>query len=302
MLLQEGCDTLVAYPQVGPSATRLVELAQQYPQAACSTIVDSLPAAQHLAAAASSANVKMDVLIDLNTGMDRTGILPNESAVALAKQVAQLELLRLVGLHVYDGQNHQSQRAQRDAAVAELMDSVWKLVQQLHELGLSIGSLVCGGTPTFPVFAEIAKSWRQTHSQIRIELSPGTSVLSDYNYSRDYDDLSAIKPAVVLLTRIVSKPGDGLITVDLGHKAVAADQPAGRRCHFVEIPDAQELKHSEEHLVVRTNLADRLAIGQVLRVLPAHVCPTVALHESMLLVNDHRIDGVWPITRHRLYR
>ena len=166
---------------------------------------------------------------------------------------------------------------------------------------LAIARLVCGGTPTFPVFVNWAASSGQRTDLPGVELSPGTSVLSDFNYGRDYPDIVGIQPAAMLFTRVVSKPAPNLITVDLGHKAVAADPPAGRRCHFVDLPDAQEVKHSEEHLVVQTSVADKIAVGQILRVLPGHICPTVALHHHLVVVDQGAVQGLWPVVRHRIY-
>ena len=135
-----------------------------------------------------------------------------------------------------------------------------------------------------------------------VELSPGTSVLSDYNYGRDYPDIAGIAPAAILLTRIISKPGPDLITLDLGYKAISADSPAGKRCHFVDLADAEEVRHNEEHLVVRTSAATGLKLGQVLRVVPAHICPTVALHDYLHAVSQGRVVDSWPVDRRRLYR
>jgi D-threonine aldolase len=301
MLAELTRDILIAYPLVGPNVAKLADLAASFPQVRFSTVIDCARAANLLGQVFSERNQAIDVLIDVNVGMNRTGIPPNENATVLAKQIKQLSSLNLVGLHVYDGQNHQPNLSERTEAVTSLMNPVVELVQELNSINIPIGKLVCGGTPTFPVFAKWASLNSDKPNVPQVELSPGTSVLSDYNYGRDYPDIVGVQPAAMLFTRVVSKPGPGLITVDLGHKAVAADPPAGRRCHFVDLPDAEEIKHSEEHLVVRTAQADNLEVGQVLRVLPGHICPTVALHANMVVVEDGKVSGFWPIMRHRIY-
>lgn len=301
MLAELTRDVLIAYPLVGPNVVKLAELAANYPRVRFSTLVDCSQAIDALSHVFSQQQQTMDVLIDVNVGMNRTGIQPGENAMNLAKQIQRLSNLNLVGLHLYDGHNHQPNLSERTEAISSLMNPVLDMVAELKRQGISIDKLVCGGTPTFPVFAKWASTNAQVATVPAVELSPGTSVLSDFNYGRDYPDIAGINPAAMLFTRIISKPSPGHITVDLGHKAVAADQPAGRRCHFVDLPDAEELKQSEEHLVVRTSQADQLQVGQILRVIPSHICPTVALHANVLVVEQGAVAGLWPIVRHRLY-
>ena len=321
MLAGLTSDILIAYPLVGPNVQALARLVQRFPQVRFSTLVDCLDAADRLCEVFERSNLELDIFIDLNVGMNRTGIAPGSRALELAEKLSTSPSLKLVGLHVYDGHNHQPAAEQRMQAVNGLMSNVLGLLQELRTQAVYIDQLICGGTPTFPIFAKWYQEYlspksnkslgKPDHHQlsqsnnlppVSIQFSPGTSVLSDFNYGRDFPDISGVQPAAVLLTRIISKPAPGLVTVDLGRKAVAADQPAGKRCHFLDIPDAQELKHSEEHLVLQTSMADQLTIGQLLQVQPAHICPTVALHEQLVVIDKGQVSGFWPVMRHRLYQ
>lgn len=302
-------DVLLAYPLAGPNVAKLLGLMQRHTPTKFSLVVDNPHALDALGIATAPKDAlapgpKLDVFIDLDTGMHRTGIAVGAGALALARQIAQYPTLRLVGLHVYDGQNHQSDLSERRAAVSALMQPVLELVAQMQEAGMTMNTLVCGGTPTFPVFADFELPDSLTAGgTLAIELSPGTSVLSDFNYGRDYRDMDGIGHAALLLTRVISKPGGDLLTVDLGYKAVASDQPAGRRCNFPELPDAEQIQHSEEHLVLRTSAASRYEVGDILYAIPAHICPTVALHAEMQVIEGNRVTGSWPVSaRHRLYR
>ena len=183
------------------------------------------------------------------------------------------------------------------------MRDVAELVNQIKAQQLPTPTLVCGGTPTFPVFADLALTSVGSESDDSpIELSPGTCVLSDYNYGKDYADLSEIQHAAVLMTRVISKQHTGRLTVDLGNKAVAADPPAGKRCHFLQIDDAREIKHNEEHLAIESSQADAWSEGDILFVIPAHICPTVALHREMQIVEAGQLTGRWTVdARDRIY-
>lgn len=284
-------DVLIAYPQVGPAVTRLIGMLSEFPRTRFSTVVDNPKTLQQLNAAAGQTEQKLTVYVDVDTGMHRTGIAVGPAARELYAELCRCPNLQAGGLHVYDGQNHQSPLTERQAAVRQLWQPVVDMVQQLHAQGLNVPNLVCGGTPTFPVFAELNAGPLAT----RLQCSPGTCVLSDFNYGRDYPDMAEFQPAAVLMTRVISRQHPHRVTVDLGYKAVASDPPAGRRCHFLNLPDAREIQHSEEHLVVESPAADNLEVGDVLYALPAHVCPTVALYSHLMAVVDGTVIDRWPV-------
>ncbi|MBX3422053.1 MAG: D-TA family PLP-dependent enzyme [Pirellulaceae bacterium] len=302
MLAQLADDILLAYQPVGPVVGKFVELVHHFPQRRFSTVLDAIEPASQLSDALTKRRLNIDVLIEVDPGMHRTGVGLGPAVLDLAAEVQKLPGLRLSGLHIYDGHHHQVDLEQRSVAVEEMMRSVLQLVAEARGRQLPIDRLVCGGTPTFPILAQWAQSPLASQASCAIELSPGTSVLSDYNYDRDYPDVRGVSPAAILLTRVISKPDSDLVTVDLGYKSISADPPAGRRCYFADLPDAQEVRHSEEHLVIRTTQADALQVGQVLRVIPAHICPTVALHDWMFVCQQGDITGKWPIVRHRIYQ
>ncbi|MFN3189956.1 MAG: D-TA family PLP-dependent enzyme [Aureliella sp.] len=298
MLAECGAkDVLVAYPQLGPAIGKFLELASRFPETRFSTLVDHIKPARQLLDAAG-VDSAVGVWIDIDNGMHRTGI-PAEHAMELVKLIAVANNVQLCGLHVYDGQNHQPSRDEREQAVTNLMQPVQALIEECRSSSIEIRTLVCGGTPTFPVFAQLS----EVDYGVAIELSPGTSVLSDFNYGRDYEDLSGIKHAAVLMTRVISKqPESGQFTCDLGNKAVAADPPAGSRCHFLGLSDVSQDKQNEEHLIVRCKEADQFSPGDVLYALPAHICPTVALHRYIHPVVDGKVVDQWEVVaRDRIY-
>jgi D-serine deaminase-like pyridoxal phosphate-dependent protein len=120
-------------------------------------------------------------------------------------------------------------------------------------------------------------------------------VLWDAGYSNKLRDLDFL-PAALVLSRVVSKPGDGRLCVDLGHKAVAAEMPHPRVL-FLNLPDAQALGHSEEHLVLETKHSAEFKVGDCLYGLPWHICPTVALQSKTGRLpgfgRSGRENGVW---------
>ncbi len=288
-------DVLIAYPLVGPAIDKLVQLMAQFPRAQFRCTVDNPVSLNRLSAALERCQRSIDVLVDIDSGMHRTGIPAGEAAIALFAQIADTPNVTAGGLHIYDGQNHQPNELERHAAVDALMTPIREMVNELRQRGLDVPRLVCGGTPTFPMYAALEDAG--------IECSPGTCTLSDYNYGRNYTDMACIHPAAVLMARVISRCGPNQLTLDLGYKAVSGDQPAGRRCHVLNIPDAKEVGHSEEHLVIETIHASEFEPGDVIYALPAHVCPTVALHSHLQVIAGGEVVGSWPVTaRDRFYR
>ncbi|MBX6311339.1 MAG: D-TA family PLP-dependent enzyme [Isosphaeraceae bacterium] len=282
-----GTDVLIAYPLVGPNLGRLAALVDRYPGTTFRAIVDAPDAARALSDALTTARRRpLPVLVDLEVGMGRTGIRPAE-AVELYSLLSSLPGLTPDGLHAYDGHLRQSDPAARRLAAREGLDAVLRLRDRLAVQGQPVPRLVLGGTPTFPIHAAL--------DEPGIECSPGTCLLHDAGYGESLPDLP-FTPAALLLTRVVSRPRPGRLCLDLGHKAVAADPPAGARLRLLGVPEAKILSQSEEHLVIETPHAAAFPLGTPLLAIPAHICPTCALHRRAYVVEDGALVDDWEIT------
>jgi D-serine deaminase-like pyridoxal phosphate-dependent protein len=280
-------DVLLAYPAIGPNAVRLARLAAKFPGTQFSSLVDSEVGLAGLADAAKAAKVTLEILVDVDVGQHRTGIVP-EKAGALYAAIARHAVLRPNGLHAYDGHNKSEQRTDRDKMAADTLKQIVPLRAHLEKQGLPVPRLVVGGTPGFPSYAAI-------RDVPGLECSPGTYVLHDHGYGSLYPDLTGVTPAALVLTRVVSKPAGGHVTFDVGTKSIASDPPAGKRLRLLNIAEYTPVGHNEEHFIVQSPHADEFSIGQVCYAMPAHVCPTVALHKYALTVEDGLITGQWEI-------
>lgn len=229
------------------------------------------------------------VYIDIDNGMHRTGIA-TEKAFALYERLQELPHVKCLGLHVYDGHIREKDLAARTKQCEDAFAPVATLAARMQD-----AEVIAGGTPTFPIHAKRAMSQQDT---FKLTCSPGTCVLWDEGYGSGLPEQSFIT-AALLLARVISKPQAEHITLDLGHKAVSAENPITKRVFFHELADYEVISQSEEHLVVKTPLADRFKVGDVLYGTPWHVCPTVALYnEAQIIDNSIRVD-TWPIARGR---
>jgi D-serine deaminase-like pyridoxal phosphate-dependent protein len=277
-------DVLIAYPIVGPNVERLLALSKKFPATKFSCVADNAPAIGALSKAFCGGNGTIEVLLDIDCGQHRTGIAPGPKAEELYRLVVESPGLKPGGLHVYDGHIQESDLEARAAQCDAAFAPVKIFHRRLTDAGLPVPRIVAGGTPTFPLHAR----------NEQFECSPGTTVLWDFSYSDKFKDLDFLHAAVVL-TRVISKPDAGRLCLDVGHKAIAAENPHPR-IRFLNLPDAEAVSHSEEHLVVETSRAGEFAVGDCLYGVPRHVCPTVALYSEAAVVRNRRAEGNWRIT------
>ncbi|MFM8273866.1 MAG: D-TA family PLP-dependent enzyme [Gemmata sp.] len=289
MLAAAGApDVLIAYPLVGPNIGRAVQLVRTYPRTTFSALIDDPAMARDLSAATRAAGAEIGVVLDLDVGQHRTGIAVGPDALALYELAGALPGLRPEGFQLYDGHNNQPDRAAREAAVREFIRPVLALRARAEAQGARVPRLVCGGTPSFPVYAAMT-------DVPGVECSPGTFVLHDAGYGPKYADLAGITPAAVLVTRVVSRPTANRVTLDLGNKSVAADPVLEKRVTLLDFPEYKTVGHNEEHLIVETAGAGAYKPGDLVYALPGHICPTVALHNHVLIAEGGKVVGKWDV-------
>ena len=276
-------DVLLAYQPVGPNVQRFIRLVHTFPKTTFSALVDDEDTIRSLSAAAVQAGLTLNLFLDLDCGMHRTGVTPGPRAVELYRLIACSPGLRPAGLHMYDGHIHDTDLATRSRICEDAFAQFRMMQEALKTAGLPVPASVIGGTPTFPLHAQRAG----------IECSPGTAVFWDWGYSTILPDMDFL-PAILVLTRVVSKPGTNLLCLDLGHKAIASENPAPR-VQLLGLPDAKAVGHSEEHLVLETERAGEFPVGTCFYGMPWHVCPTVALHNEAVVVKNGRADERWRV-------
>lgn len=280
-------DLLLAIQPVGPNLERFFSLRRKFNQTSISCIADNEDDLRRISRMSVSKGMMTTVWLDINVGMNRTGIIPGDGAAWLYQKISGLPMLQTGGLHVYDGHIHEPDPEKRRILCADDFAPVSSMLEKLKEEGISDVTIVAGGTPSFPVHA--------THGTQ--ELSPGTTLLWDWGYGTNFKDMEFLH-AAVLLTRVVSKPAPGLLCLDLGHKAVASEMPHPR-VKFMELNDYQFTGHNEEHLVIRTPEAEKFKTGDVLYGIPWHICPTIDRHDRATVVRNNRAEGEWEIAARR---
>ncbi len=275
-------DVLIAYQPVGPKVNRFLNLVVKYPSTRFSCLVDNFYTAERLSKLCVANNLSVDVFIDLNTGMNRTGILPSR-ALLLFEAVWKLPSIKIVGLHTYDGHIRDTDVSLRRQHVDRAYSNVIILAEAIEAISGSKLIIVAGGSPTLPIHAQ----------RPNIECSPGTFIFWDWGYRHNMPD-EPFDYAALVITRVISIIDEYTVTTDLGHKSVAAENPLPR-VYFLNAPDTIPVTQSEEHLVVKVVDSSLYKVGDVWYGVPVHICPTVALYETAIIIENNTAADEWKV-------
>jgi D-serine deaminase-like pyridoxal phosphate-dependent protein len=274
-------DVLLAYQPIGPKLERFIKLIKAYPDTHYSCLVDNVMAAKHISEEAVVQNFQITVYIDLNVGQNRTGIDP-QHALNLYWECLSLPGIKLAGLHAYDGHIHDADLDTRIQKCDVAFERVAWLISEIRQRGWPDPVIIAGGSPTFPIHAE----------REGIECSPGTFVYWDRGYGLNCAEQKFL-PAAIVVSRVISLPDERLICLDAGHKSVAAENEINKRIYFMNAPELKMTGQSEEHLMCEAGAGHRYQAGDVLYGMPYHVCPTVALYERAITIENNQISGEW---------
>lgn len=280
-------DVLLAYPVVGANAARVAELAEENRGVRVSALVENP------LQAAGWKGSPVGVFIDVNPGMDRTGIEQGHVGAILdvVREIGAAGI-EFRGLHYYDGHISATAMEERQKSAYRGYDRLMEIVAAVERAGFPVEEVITSGTPAFPCAATYApfRSARFVH-----RASPGTVVYSDLTSLTQLPAEWGYQPAAVVVSTVVSHPKANYLTCDAGHKAVSAD--AGiPTCAVPGRPDLVPLRPSEEHLPMEVKGGSRPEIGEALYLIPRHVCPTVNNFDDALIISGHRVTAVERVT------
>ena len=286
---REGAsDVLLAYPVLGANAKRVREIADEFPNTRISVLAENVEQVRQWK------GTSIGIYLDINPGMNRTGIEQSDEGkiVDLARAIESLGL-QFRGLHYYDGQYGGLNERDRISAAHAGYDRLLLLEAAIKRGGVRLPEIVTAGTPTFPCSLTYAGFEGQEFVH---RISPGTIVYNDATSLAQLSTDYGYAPAVLVLTRVVSAPRDGIVTCDAGHKSVSADAGVPT-CVVVGHPELTALGPSEEHLPLAVKAGSKgPQVGDYLFLLPRHICPTVNNFDSALLVRDGEVVSVERVT------
>ncbi len=277
-------DLLITTEIVGkPKLARLVALVQQHSR--IKVVVDSEIGAQELNQAMREAQLSIDVLIDINVGQNRCGVMPGE-ALQLAQYLDQLSNIHLVGVQGYEGHlQHIHDPEERTQRCLKAMKLLTDIATNLRSAGFPIEVVTTGGTGT----AEICAGCDGV-----TEVQPGSFIFMDTDYR------NAIGPvysnALTILSTVVSRPASNRAVVDAGLKSLSIDsgmpEPKG-------LPGITYRPGGDEHGIltwdssVPTNLQPQ--VGDRIAFIPSHIDTTINLHDYYYAYRDGKLEAIWQV-------
>jgi D-serine deaminase-like pyridoxal phosphate-dependent protein len=277
-------DVLVAYPLIGANAARVRQMAEQQGSVEVSVLVDNE------AQIAQWRGTPVSVFVDVNPGMNRTGVPEDHTdAILHLSQSIAASGLRFRGVHYYDGHLSKYDIAERCRHAHPGYERLLHIVDTLVSLGIEVPEVITAGTPAFPCSLSFP---RFSGTPFVHRVSPGTVVYCDMTSLVQLPPEYEFQPAAMVMSRVVSHPAPGMITCDAGHKTVSADAGVPT-CVVCGHPGLEPLAPSEEHLPMRVaDSAPIPAIGDLLYLVPRHVCPTVNNFDDALIVGGGKLIAV----------
>ena len=282
---------LITCEMVGPDKIRrLIEVTRRQPDTM--SVVDHGDHIQQLNDAGAAAQVKLNVLVDIDPGNRRTGIAPGAPAKALAHRVAKLPNLVLHGIHSYAGpSSHVVGYNARRAHSAQAMAPAIETFMDLRKQGLPMNILTGGSTGTYNIDPEL---------KAMTELQVGSYAFMDVDYRRIggkggavYEDFG---PALTVLATVISKSYPESATIDAGFKAFATDRKFGP-----ELRDITGVEYNwggDEHGILKlVNPSRAIALGDRLELIVPHCDPNVNLYDRLIGVRGDKVEAMWPVAR-----
>jgi D-serine deaminase-like pyridoxal phosphate-dependent protein len=282
-----AADVLVAYPMVGANARRVRDIAEKFPETQVSSLAES---GEHIEPWRGS---RVGLFIDVNPGMNRTGIEQDraDEMIELARAIQNAgHVFR--GLHYYDGHLSSLAPPLREAVAHRGYDRLMEVIGAFERSSIEVAEVITAGTPAFPCTLSYAAFNESTFIH---RASPGTIVYNDCSSLTQLPAELAYRPAAVVVSSVVSHPSPDRFTCDAGHKTVSADA-GSPTCAVIGHPSFSPSKPSEEHLPIDYLEGSPPAIGDVLYLVPRHICPTVNNFDHAMIVERGRIVGVERVT------
>ncbi|MCB1828553.1 MAG: alanine racemase, partial [Coxiellaceae bacterium] len=246
-------------------------------------VIDNFENAKALNDAAKACQKTLTVLIDIDPGIGRTGI-PYEQVLNFAKALSDLPHLKFSGIQCYAGNlQHIPNYKTREEASLEAMQKAAACLRELNQANIPCDILTGSGTGTYAIDLDVPEI---------TEIQPGSYAVMDTEY---YEIGLRFKPAMTLLTTIISANHKDHVTCDAGWKALyqVPTKPT--------VLDPQNLEYDwggfgDEHGKIRTKQGGQLPkLGSLLTLMVAHCDPTINLFDQFYIMRNNEVIDIWPI-------
>lgn len=257
-----------------------------------SVCVDSCENVLELAHFFYSNNSQIDVLIEINVGMDRSGLEKNIDILRLAKQIVDLQGIELIGILTHAGQSYNAKNLEEIKKIGKWEgERMVEIAEMLRSNSIHIDIVSVGSTPTVPYSAKVKGV---------TEIRPGNYVFFDI-IQNSLRSCGINDCSLSILSKVISKPSENRYVVDAGKKSLSADGAVFRNDKtpsygYIIETGGRLNRLSEEHGIVihdsNTNINSNINIGDLVRIIPCHACTAANQFDQAYLCNEEKIEEV----------
>lgn len=287
MASSTNAEILVAYPIFG--GEKLRRLAALAKTRTILIALDDEATAWEVSRAAGAQESALGVLVEFDVGLGRCGLEPGAACVELATKILEMPGIKFRGLMLYSG-NIWGNEAERLRVTVQVAEQVHRVLQAFAEARIPVEIVSGGSTPGAFLSHQIPGL-----SEVR----PGTYVYNDLNtYYQQVCGLEDCAARVVVT--VVSTAVAGRAMIDAGSKTLSSDLlssgPREGYGYVVEAPDAKLFKLNEEHGHIDITASNhRFRVGEILTVIPNHVCTCVNMHDEVFTLRNDEVVGSWRV-------
>lgn len=277
-------DIQIANEIVGP--LKIAKLADLSQKARITCAVDSYEGAAAISSHFAGHNLRLDILLEIDTGLHRCGVAHDSDFVQLFRSIAGLSGVNLMGIMTHAGHVYGAGSRQEVEEIGLREGSVMAgIASVLRESGIAVNEVSVGATPTVRFSGTVEGV---------TEIRPGNYVFNDMTQVA-LGTVDIQKCALTVLSSVISKPAADRVVIDAGSKTFALDKGAhgsdrvsGHGCILGKTADLARL--SEEHGII-VHRGQSFALGEKLRIVPNHACPVINLFDFVYLVDGDSVIG-----------
>jgi len=249
-------------------------------------LVLAVTSAAHFAAfqkVIEAAEIDVEVMLGVDAGLGREGARSPESAARLGELIRNCPHVKLAGIYSHEGNSYR-----RDEPDLE------KFTKSTHARLMKYRSAVGGDLPLWPGCSATAllMAGKEAVEVVR----PGAYVFGDLSICESDPILPWDQAALSIIATVIDRPDEHLALIDAGSKVFSSDRSLAGLCgRERDLRHLTVTKLSEEHGFVTWTEGAGPAVGDILRIIPAHVCTVVNLRSEIHVAQGDDIVDTWTV-------
>lgn len=241
----------------------------------------------------SEENMTASVLIEIEVGENRSGIIREEDFLTLLNTIRSCPHVHFKGIFSHDGNSYGAAGLDECRKIAEgAQKRTLEFARLAEKQGMPCETISYGSTPTFMNQVEILPGIT--------ELRPGTYALMDASQGHAIGTLS--RCAASVLATVTSRPTEERVILDVGAKGLTMQERTKGICAtpgkgtVLEYPETHIQAVFDEHAIITDRaFHDAVRVGDKVRIIPVHICPVCNLYDSAYLISGGEVIEELPI-------